>query len=332
VPQNNSSTASGAQVGSADAVASKVEPAIVDIDTVIQGVRGNSRAAGTGIVLTSNGDVLTNNHVVQGSTSIKVTFPSSGKTYTATAVGVSPTADVALVHIKGVSRLSTASFADSSSLSVGQPVVAIGNALGQGTPSVTQGTITALDQSITAGDPGGSSEQLNGLIESDASISPGDSGGSLVNSSGQVIGMITAGSTEGYSQSTNDGFAIPASNALDVINQIRSGHSSSTVIIGPSGYMGVEVTDVDSFAGRRLGLNVSSGALVTGVVSGSPADRAGITQDSVITAVDGTAISSADDLGPAIQGHKPGQKIQVTWIDQSGTHTASLTLASGPVA
>jgi S1-C subfamily serine protease len=287
------------------------------------------------MILTSSGEVLTNNHVVAGSTSIKVTIPGRSGTHTATVVGVSPTSDVALLQIQGVSGLPTITLADSTSLNVGQAVVAIGNALGQGgDPTVTQGAITALDQTITASSDNGSSEQLSGLIQSDASISPGDSGGPLANAAGQVIGMITAGEAQGFRRSTATtvGYAIPASSAVSVVNEIRDGHASSTILIGQTGYLGVSVRDLDASTAARLGLDVSGGALVRAVAQGSPAAQAGIGANSVITAIDGTTISSANDLGPAIQGHKPGQRIKVTWADQSGSHTASATLVAGPAA
>lgn len=339
VPQiggsGSGSTGGGAsQSIDAQAVASRVSGAIVDINTTVASLGQSAQAAGTGMILTSSGEVLTNNHVVEGSTSIKVTVPSRSGTYTATVLGVSPSADVALIQVQGVSGLPTVTLANSSNLTVGQPVLAMGNALGQGgSPSVTQGTITALDQTITANSDNGSSEQLDGLIQSDAEISPGDSGGPLVNAAGQVIGMITAGEARGFRQTTSTvGYAIPASSAVSVVNEIRAGHASSSILIGPTGYLGVSVRDLDASTAARLGLNVTSGALVRGVAQGSPAAQAGITANSVITAIDGSSIGSANDLGPAIQNHKPGDRIRVTWVDQSGTHTASATLISGPAA
>jgi S1-C subfamily serine protease len=342
VPQQTSPNGAAALPGQSSqsldvqAVTNKVSPATVDINTVIGSLsgQGGGQAAGTGMILTSDGQVLTNNHVVEGSTSIKVTVQGRSTPYTAHVVGVSRTADVALVQIEGASGLPTVTLADSSTVSVGQAVVAIGNALGQGgAPAVTQGSVTALDQSITASSDNGTSEQLTGLIQSDAPISPGDSGGPLVNSAGQVIGMITAGQAQGFRQSTSTvGYAVPASTAVGVVNEIRAGHAGSGIVIGKPGYLGVSVRDLTANQAARLGLSVTSGVLVIGVSANSPAAQIGITQNSVITAIDGTQVQSQTDLSPAIQAHKPGQKIQVTWTDQNGSHTGTATLISGPNA
>jgi S1-C subfamily serine protease len=335
-PQNQSqplqavNPGSGSQNGSADAraIAAKVDPAIVDINTVT----ASGNAAGTGMILTSSGEVLTNNHVVDGATRIRVTIAGRSGTYVADVVGVDPTVDVALLQIEGVSGLPTVTLARSSSLQVGQDVVALGNALGAGgTPSETQGVITALDQSITASEGRGVSEQLSGLIQTDAPISPGDSGGPLVNSAGEVVGMITAGETQGFRNSNSTiGYAITSDAALTVVNEIRSGQSSSEVIIGPVGFIGVSVRDLDAAAASQLGLSISSGALVVGVEAGSPAAGAGITQDSVITAAAGATVTSTATLGAAIHTHRPGERISVTWVNQTGSHTATVTLIAGP--
>lgn len=326
----HSSSGQATQNLDVQAIASRVEPAVVDINTTIPGVGRSGQGAATGMLVNSSGAVLTNNHVVEGATEIQVTIPGRSSPYKASVVGVDPSADVALIQVSGLSGLPTVALADSSNLSVGDAVVAIGNALGQGgTPTVTQGSVTGLNRSITASTGGGAGEQLTGLIESDAPISPGDSGGPLVNQSGQVIGMITAGTTQGRRQTTStDGYAVPSSTAADIINQIMAGHSSSTITLGQPGYLGVQAQDVDQATAARLG--VSSGALVTGVVSGSPASRAGIAQGSVITAIDDSSISSVNDLRPAIRKHKPGDRMQVTWVDSSGTHTATVTVAVGP--
>jgi S1-C subfamily serine protease len=315
----------------ASTIAANVDPAVVDINTVFQSASGSGTAAGTGIILTSTGEVLTNNHVVEGATSIMVTIAGHAGSYTASVIGVDPTADVALIQVNGVSGLPVATLADSATLQVGETVVAIGNAGGAGgTPSVTEGTIVALDQSITASG-GATPEQLTGMIQSNASIAPGDSGGPLVNSAGQVVGMVTAGQSTSRNGATNIGFAIPADNALAVVNQIRAGQASSQVILGQIGYLGVSVTDLTPAIGAQLGLNITSGALVVGVGTGSPADQAGMARYGVITDVAGTPIGSTTDLGNVLHVYKPGDQVQVTWTDQASmSHTATITLTTGP--
>ncbi len=311
---------------SADAVAAKVDPAIVDINTVV----GSSQAAGTGMIISSTGEILTNHHVVSQSTSITVTVQGRSQAYPAHVVGVDASQDVAVIQIdSNVSRLPTVTFANSSSLQVGDTVVAVGNALGHGgSPRATLGQVTALDQTITASEGGGQSETLNGMIQSDAVIWEGDSGGALVNASGQVVGMITAGQAQGFRSSASSvGFAIASNTALGVANRIRAHEQASDLTYGQVGFLGVQVQNLDSASAAQLGLNVSSGALVVAVNSGSPAQSAGITRASVITSVGGTAVTSTDTLGTAIKSHQPGEKVSVTWVDQGGTHTATVTLA-----
>ena len=314
------------------AIAAKVDPFVVDVNTVIETANGSGTAAGTGIILTSSGEVLTNNHVVSGSTSITVTLQGRSGTYAADVLGVDPTRDVALIQLEGVSGLPTATLADSSTLQVGEPVVAFGNALGQGgAPSVSSGAVVALDQSLTASD-GNSSEQLTGMIQMNARIAPGDSGGPIVNSASQVVGMITAGQSTGrVSTGTTVGFAIPTNTALAVVNQIRSGQPSSEVILGQVGYIGVQVSDLTPSVAAQLGLSLTSGALVTGVVAGSPAQSAGIGRYAVITSAGGMTIDSSATLGTALHSHKPGDQVVVNWVDSAGSsHSASITLGAGP--
>ncbi len=305
----------------AQAIAAKVDPAIVDINTVIQTSNGTGSAAGTGMIITSSGEVLTNNHVVDGSISITVTIAGRSGSYTAHVIGVSLSSDVALIQIEGISGLPTVTLADSSNVRVGDQIVAIGNALGKGgAPAVTQGLVTGVDQTITAGEGRGRSETLTGLIQSDASISPGDSGGALVNSAGQVIGMITAGEAQGFRNSSSTvAYSISTNAALDVVNQVRSGQAGNGVYIGPVGYLGVSIQDLNP------------GVLVTGVQSGSPAEQAGITRSSVITKVGSTSVDSAATLGNALHAYKPGANVAVTWVDANGaSHTKTLTLIAGP--
>ena len=307
------------------AIAAKVNPAIVDINTVV----GSNAAAGTGMIISASGEVLTNDHVVRGSSSIKVTIAGRSESYTAHVIGVDQSADVALIQMEGVSGLPTVKIASSSSLSVGDSILALGNALGAGgTPHVTQGTITALDQTITAGEGGGQSEQLEGMIQSDAVIYPGDSGGPLVNSSGQVVGMITAGQPQGFrSSASNVGYAIPSDTALSVINRLRARDDASDLTYDQVGYLGVSVQTLDAGTAGQLGLNVAAGALVSSVVSGSPADAAGLARYSVITSVAGSAVTSSDSLGTAIKSHRPGDEVSVSWVGQDGNHNSTVTLA-----
>ena len=226
-------TATSKTALSSSAIASRVDPALVDVVST-DGDQG-ATSAGTGIVLSPTGLVLTNNHVIDGATSIKVTDVGNGKTYTATVVGYDASHDVAVIQLQGASGLTTANLGDSSTVQVGDNVTALGNAEGKGgTPSVAPGTVTALNQSITASDELSSvSEQLTGLIETNAPIQPGDSGGSLVNSYGQVIGMDTAAGSssqvQGQSSTATQAYAIPINEALSIAKQIESGTTSADV-------------------------------------------------------------------------------------------------------
>jgi S1-C subfamily serine protease len=323
------------------AVADRVEPAVVDINTFLNpsGLggppspgAGRPLGAGTGMVLTSTGEILTNNHVVDGATGIRVTIAGRSGTFPAEVVGVDPAADVALLQVSGVSGLPTVTMADSSAVEIGDQVVAIGNALGQGgDPTVTTGTVTGTGRSITVGDDRGGSEHLTGLIQTDAPIAPGDSGGPLVNASGQVVGMITASARSGFPDTASGvGFAIASNRALSVVNQVRAGDESGSIVIGPAGFLGVQVRSLDPQTADRLGLGVTSGALVIGVVPGTPAARAGIPQFAVITLVGGQAVRSAPSLGPALHSHEPGDQVSVTWVDRQGTHTVTVVLIAGP--
>jgi S1-C subfamily serine protease len=304
---------------------------VVDINTSAETLGSDGLrplGAGTGMVLTADGEILTNNHVVAGASGIEVSIPGLGN-QTATVVGVDPTDDVALLQLNGVSGLSPVTLGDSSEAQIGDRVTAIGNAFGApGPPTTTTGTITALHRSIVARDPaGGSSERLDDVIQIAADVNPGDSGGALVDADGQVIGIITAGPSN---STTGIGFAIPIDAALNIVNEIRAGHESSTILLGERGFIGVAVQPLDAATAARLGLNDTSGALVAGVKEGSPAAQAGITAPSVIRSIDGVPVTSLDDLGTAIHAKTPGEQVRVTWVDAQGEHTATLTLSEGP--
>ncbi len=362
-------------------IASRVDPGLVDVTSTL-GYEG-ATAMGTGIVLTSNGEILTNNHVVNGATSVSVTDIGNGKTYKATVVGYDESHDVAVLQLSGASGLTTATTGNSSTVKVGDSVVGLGNAGGAGgTPSVAPGTVTALNQSITASDEGsGSSEQLSGLIESNADIQPGDSGGPLVNTYGQIIGMDTAASTSGGQTggnggsgsggsgngfggfgggfggsgsgfggefggsgtgsgssgsgstgssgsgqaSTTQGYAIPIDTALSVAAQIEAGQASSTVHIGATAFLGLEIASSDQQG--------SSGVALAGAASGTPAANAGLAQGDVITSLNGQSVNSGTDIQNILVGLHPGNQVSIGWTDASGqSHTATVTLASGPTA
>jgi S1-C subfamily serine protease len=310
------------------AAAAAVSKGLVDITTTLS---GGSRGAGTGVVLSADGLVLTNHHVVEGATSVRATDVGNGQTYDATVLGYDATHDVAVIRLTGASGLTVAPLGDSSTVQVGDKVVAVGNAGGVGgTPSAVPGTVTGLDKSITVRDEvDGSSRRLSGLIEVDAAIQPGDSGGALVDAGGKVVGIITAGSvspSSGDGSTAVDGYAVPINQARSIAQQIIAGQPSSTVHIGATGYLGVQV-----LPGSGLGSAVS-GVPVAGVVSGSAAEQAGIQPGDVITGINGTAVTSTADLHAALASHKPGDSVTVAWTDQSGQdHTASVRLGSGPV-
>ncbi|MGA9775831.1 MAG: trypsin-like peptidase domain-containing protein [Candidatus Dormiibacterota bacterium] len=335
-PSGSSSPAASSSAIDASKLAAQVDPTVVDVTWTYQG----QTSSGTGIILTSNGEVLTNNHVVAGSVQLSVQVAGSGPKYQAKVVGTDVTEDVALIQIEGGSSFHSASIGNSSNVQVGQPVVAIGNALAlPGPPTVTQGAITALNRSVTATDQGsGLSENLTNMIQIDAPLEPGNSGGPLVNAAGQVIGMNTAAVTNGQTASTV-GFSIPINRALSIASLIQKGEASSTIQIGPPAFLGIEAESVPSagsggfgsFGGYGYTPPVSSGALVTAVIPGTPASGAGLVAGDVITSFNGKSISSVGQLTTAIHADKPGQSASIGWVDASGnSHSATITLGSGP--
>ena len=337
LPPSNGTGGGGAPSGSSSGpanaadIASRIDPGLVDVNTTL-GYQ-NAQAAGTGMVLTPTGEVLTNNHVVNGATSVSVTDIGNGRTYAATVVGYDRTADVALLQLQGASGLATVPLGDSSSVRLNDLIVAIGNAGGVGgTPSVAGGSVTALNQSITASDQSsGISEQLTGLIQTDAAIQPGDSGGPLVSEAGKVVGINTAASSGfSFQAGSTMGFAIPINTALGIARQIHAGQGSTTVHIGPTAFLGVEVrpTSTGSVGSQGSG---GSGADVVGLTSGSPAAQAGVVSGDVIVSVDGATVTSPTSLTGLLDQHHPGDTVQLGWTSTSGrTVTAPVVLATGP--
>jgi S1-C subfamily serine protease len=344
-PSGNATATSKTALSTAQ-IASRVDPGLVDVTSTL-GYQ-SATAKGTGIVLTSNGEILTNNHVINGATSVSVTDIGNGKTYKATVVGYDESKDIAVLQLSGASGLTTATTGNSSTVHVGDSVVGLGNAGGLGgTPSVAAGTVTALGQSITASDQGsGTSEQLSGLIQTNANIQAGDSGGPLVNAYGQVIGVDTAASTtfqlgngfggngSGYGDngspnsgqpSATQGYTIPINTALSIARQIEAGHASSTVHIGATAFLGVQIASSSQ--------QTSAGVPIAGAASGTPAAAAGMSAGDVITSVAGKTVSSGTDVQHVLEGYHPGDKISISWTDPYGQpHTATVTLAHGPTA
>lgn len=297
---------------------------VVDIVTTVD--YGQSEAAGTGIVLTSGGEVLTNNHVVDGATTITVTVLATGRSYAATVVGTSPTNDLAVLRLRGASGLTTAPMGTSSSVAVGDAVTGVGNAGNDPGTSAASGTVTALDQQVTASDGDGTSETVTGLIRTSAPIQAGDSGGPLLDSAGKVVGIDTAAETSGYGRQTVAGYAIPIDHALDVAAAILSGTDDATYHQGLPAFLGVQTSGSGGYAG-----STAAGVTVVGVVNGSAAERAGLQAGDTITRVSGTAVSSQATLTGVLARHSPGDRVVVAWVDSSGVaHHATVTLGSGP--
>ena len=320
----SSSSASGAP-SNVRAIASKVDPALVDINVTYGAASPGVGGAATGIVLSPSGLVLTNNHVVEQASVIRATDLGNGRTYTATVLGYDVTRDVALLQLQGASGLRTATIGDSAQVAIGEPVVAIGNAGGVGgTPSAAGGKVTALDRQITVQSGSGTSERLSGLIETNAAIQRGDSGGPLVDSAGRVIGLNTAASsTLSSNGQSGRGFAVPITTATAVATQIQHGQASATVHIGPTAFLGVELGIPSAGTG--------SGAPVVGVLSGSPAARAGLKIGDTIVSVDGQRVGSSQALTTIVGGHRPGDRVRFAWTDRSGTrHASTIRLTSGP--
>jgi len=291
------------------ALVKQAEPSIVAIhDSVSQtdifGRTESGQAAGTGFVLSTDGYIVTNDHVVDGATDITVHF-SDGKDVAATVVAADTNGDLAVLKVDR-SDLTALPLGNSDGLQIGDQVVAIGNALDlSGGPTVTTGIVSATGRSLD--EPNGT--HLTNLLQTDTAINPGNSGGPLLNMQGQVVGINTA--IAGSAQ--NIGFAIAINPAKALIDQLQNGKVPAHALLG------VSTQPVQS-----------GGAGVQDVTSGSAADKAGLQVGDVITKIDGTAITSPDDLASAINGHQPGDKVTVTYTRDGQTKTADVTLGSRP--
>ncbi|MGH2850608.1 MAG: S1C family serine protease [Solirubrobacteraceae bacterium] len=314
-------------------VAQRIDPGVVDIDTQIASGDNGGEAAGTGMVISPNGEVLTNNHVISEAAKITATDIGNGRTYAAHVVGYDASHDVAVLQLENASGLATVPLGDSSTVRAGQTVVTIGNAGGVGgTPSAAGGSVAGLNQSITAADDlSNTYEKLTGLIQIDGQLQPGDSGGPLVNAAGKVIGMDTAASsTFSFQGSNGAGFAIPINTALSIAKQITAGHGSGTIHIGATPMLGVLVAQnhsCSSFGGPIGGYN---GALVCEALSGTPAAAAGLTEGDTIVELGGHTVGSASALVRVKDLYHPGDHVAVAWLDTGGgRHAAILRLGTG---
>jgi S1-C subfamily serine protease len=324
LPGGGSGSGSGGGSGngpSASSIALATEKQKVGVVIIVSTLGyQNAQGAGTGMVLSSDGEILTNNHVINGATSITVTVATTGKSYRADVVGTDPSDDVAVLQLRNASGLRKANVGDSDDVAVGDAIVGVGNAGGTGTLRASKGTVTALNQSITATDESGANaERLHGLIGVNAGIVAGDSGGPMYDSDGAIIGMNTAAS-QSQTGATGSAYAIPIDNALSIADKIEAGQASSTIHIGLPGFLGVGVGDANG-----------AGVAVTSVVPDGPADQAGIEPGSVITAINGTSVTSPTALKSALSGHKAKSKVKVSWTDDTGvSHSATVTLVAGP--
>ncbi len=305
--------------GDAIAASAQVEPAVVRVDTAVdyQGLIGT----GTGIVLDPGGQVLTNFHVIQGAD--RITGTVGGQPYPANLVGYDRGRDVAVIQLIGAGGLPAAVIGDSTALGPGEPVVALGNAMGSDAPLTREvGTVTGFGRTVDAEDElTGSSDELTGLIEFAAPVRAGDSGGPVVNGAGQVVGITTAASVNFRMGPGGKGFAIPINDAMGVVGQIRAGIPSATVHIGPPVLLGV---------GVRTAPRDEVGVLIQEVMRGGPADQAGLVDGDLITVLDGVPLDSTNTLTSVLDRHYAGDVLDLTWIDRSGqTRTGKAVLTPG---
>jgi S1-C subfamily serine protease len=299
------------------AILAKVQPSVVAIETSQTTSRGVFEGAGSGIVLTKDGLILTNAHVIGSLGDITVVLPDGTK-HDATLVGASPDDDLAVIKVAGVSDLVPAELGSSDDLRVGDEVIAIGNALNLGgEPTVTRGIVSAKDRDLDA-----QGVQLQGLIQTDAAINPGNSGGPLVNAAGQVVGMNTAI----VADAQNLGFSIAIDRAKPIITDLEAGKGTVTP---DQAFLGVSSTDVSGLSDvvrQRFSIDGDTGAFVTEVVPGSAADKAGIVVGDVIVEIDGANVSTSSDVRDTVVDHKPGDTVSLHIVREGSDQTVEVTL------
>ncbi len=307
--------ASATSGGTAQSAAATIAPSVVTL-AVTRGSAGplgeRSSGTGSGVVLGSDGTILTNAHVVAGARTVTVTF-DDGRTAPATVVGTDPTSDLAVVRVEGVRDLTAAVFADSDDLAVGQAVLAVGAPLGLSN-TVTEGIVSTLDRPVRTGD-GASESSVIDAVQTDAAINPGNSGGALVDLEGRVVGVPSAIATAGNGGGNiGVGFAIPSNDAVRVAEQLIADGSADHPLLG---------VDIGGSAGAT-----ASGAVLAGVTAGGPAAAAGLRAGDVVTEIGGRAVVDADSLVVAVRDHSPGAAVEIAFTRDGRSRTTTATLAS----
>jgi len=321
-PPSSSTPSLGTGGADVSTILESVQPAVVSIRAV--GGGGSGDGAGSGMIISTDGEILTNAHVIEGAVRIEVTLDGERDSIEAELVGSEPSADVALLRlVEAPDSLPIVSIGSSGAVSVGDEVVAIGNALAlPGGPTVTTGIISGKDRTLR--DAG---IVLGGLIQTDAAINPGNSGGPLVNSLGDVIGMNTAviQSAGGAAVAQNIGFAIASDTFVPIIEDLRTGGG-----VRSRAYLGVESQDVTEQLASRLGLKANEGAIIAAVESGTAADEAGLQRFDVVLKVDDDDINSAAELVANIGSRSPGDQVTLTIERDGETIEVEVTLGSRP--
>lgn len=326
-PQADGNALKTSEETTVSAVVEKVSPSVVSIvtETASTSIWTNEEqgGAGSGIIVSSDGYILTNKHVIKGATNVEV-VAADGTTYDdVKVIGTDPLNDVAFLKIADVKDLPVAELGDSTTVKIGQHVIAIGNSLGQYQNTVTSGIISGKGRPISAQD-GDSVESLTDLLQTDAAINPGNSGGPLLNSAGQVIGINTAIAED----AEGIGFAIPVGAVKGILKGVLAGKGVERA------YLGVRYLSVDAAVAKQYKLSVKQGAYVysgtsqPAVVSGSPADKAGIKKDDVITKVNGVAVGSMGSVASLVAEYAPGDTIELTVMRGGAERAVKVTLAA----
>ncbi len=315
----------------AEAVAAKCLPSVVAVDVYVDasqlssmyGISGSSQSGltkyslGSGVVLTADGYIITNNHVVEGGSAYKVTI--EGEEYDAQLVGADPSSDVAVLKAQNASGLTPMQLGNSDNLTIGEWVMTLGSPFGL-EQSVATGIVSATSRSqIMNSETSGEVTYYPNMIQTDAAINPGNSGGALVNSKGELIGINTL-ITSNSGNYSGVGFAIPVNYAVNLAQQIIDGKELTHA------QLGVTVSTIDASTAQRYGFSVNSGAYVTSVAAGSGAEAAGIQEGDIITAFDGQTVSSSSDLTLDVRTKNPGDKVTVTLNRDGQTQEVEVTL------